>query len=125
MSIPPRLASKLNETLGAQAAEDLVSWLDESRAQHSELRADVAELRHEMETRFVATNAAMATKDELHALETNLRGEIHGVETRLGLQIAGVSNQVEKSAATLIQWSFVFWVGAVAAVALLAGVLRQ
>ena len=121
MSIPPRLASKLNDTLGAQAAEDLVSWLDESRAQHSELRADVAELRHEMETRFVA----LATKDELHRLETNLRGEIHGVETRLGLQIAGVSNQVERSAAKLIQWSFVFWVGAVAAVALLAGVLRQ
>ena len=125
MSIPPRLASKLNETLGAQAAEDLVSWLDESRTQHSELRADVAELRHEMETRFVATNSAMATKDELHTLGTNLRGEIHGVETRLALQIAGVSNQVEKSAAKLIQWSFVFWVGAVAAVALLAGVLRE
>jgi len=67
-------------------------------------------MHHDMDVRF----ATMATKDELHA-----------VEIRLGLQIAGVSNQVEKSAAKLIQWSFVFWVGAVAAVALLAGVLRQ
>jgi hypothetical protein len=42
----------------------------------------------------------------------------------LGQQIAGVSTLVERSAAKLIQWSFVFWVGAVAAIALLAGVLR-
>jgi len=118
MSIPPRLASKLNDTLGAQAAEDLVSWLDETRAGHGELRADFAELRQEIESR-------MATKDELHALETNLRGEIHAVHLDLVRQIAGVSTQVQTSAAKLIQWSFVFWVGAVGAIALLAGVLRS
>ncbi len=54
------------------------------------LRADVAELRHEMRLGF----------------------------SRLETQIAG-------STGTLMEWSFVFWVGAVGAIAALAGVLRH
>lgn len=45
MSLPPRLAVKLNDTLGPEAAEDLVTWLDEMHAEHAETRADFAELR--------------------------------------------------------------------------------
>ena len=53
------------------------------------LRADVAELRHEM---------------------------------RLGF--ARIEAQGDRTTATLLKWSFVFWVGAVGAIAALAGVLR-
>jgi hypothetical protein len=42
MSIPPRLAGKLNQVLGADASEDLVNLMDE-------IRADLAELRHDRE----------------------------------------------------------------------------
>lgn len=137
MSVPPRLASKLNETLGADAAGDLVTWLDEMRADRADVRADFAELRQEMramESRLEEKLGArvhaleVSLRSEIHAVETRL-GErlgdrIHGVETKLGDRIGALSNKVERSAADLIRWSFVFWVGAVAAIAMLAGVLR-
>jgi hypothetical protein len=104
MSIPPRLASKLNTTLGAEAAGDLVSWLDEMRAEHMDLReamrADFAEMRQEMR--------AMESR-----IKDELGGRIHALELK-----------VEQRSADLIKWSFVFWVSAVAAIATLAGVLR-
>ena len=178
MSVPPRLASKLNESLGPDAAGDLVTWLDEMRAE----RADFAELRQEM--RAMGSRLEEKLGDRIHALEVSLRSEIHAVETRLGEKlgdqmhgvemrlgdriggvetklgdrisgvetklgdrigsvetklgdrmgsvetklgdrIGGLSAEVERSAANLIRWSFVFWVGAVAAIAVLAGVLQR
>lgn len=139
----------LNETLGPDAAEDLVTWLDEMRSQHNELlgaiRGDFAEMRQEMHA--VEARLGERLESRVHALETSLRGEIHAVETRLGERIHGVevklgdrihgvetnlgdrigavSEKVERSAANLIRWSFVFWVGAVAAITVLAGVLRR
>jgi hypothetical protein len=85
MPISPHLLRKLEEVLGDDAAEDLVSQLSDIQS----LRVDVAELRHEMQLGFTR------------------------LETR-----------VEQSAATLMKWSFVFWVGAVGAIAALAGVLE-
>lgn len=37
---------------------------------------------------------------------------------------ARLETQIERSRSDLMKWSFVFWVGAVAAIAALAGVLR-
>lgn len=50
MSIPPRLAGKLNDVLGFEAAGDLVNWMDEMRADHAEMRHQFAMLKAEMET---------------------------------------------------------------------------
>jgi len=81
-----------------------MDWLDEMRREHAEqreaARADFAELRQEMR--------AMETR-----LEEKLGGRIHALELKL-----------EQRSADLIRWSFVFWVGAVAAIAMLAGVLK-
>ena len=104
MSVSPRLAKRLNDTLGAEAAGELVNWLDEMRAEHRDLResikADFAEQRH-------------AISAELHAVELRLAEKIHAVDTK-----------VDQRHADLMRWSFVFWVGAVGAIAALAGVLR-
>lgn len=92
MPITPRLSHRLHATLGPDAAEDLVTMLDEMRAEHRDLkasiRADFAELRQEMNVGF-----------------------------------ARLETLIERRSADLIKWSFVFWVGAVAAIAMLAGVL--
>ena len=85
MAIPQQLRRKLHETLGAEAGEALVSWMEGADTH----RGDVAELRHEVRVSFAR-------------LETLIEGRI----------------------ADLMKWSFVFWVGAVAAIAALAGVLR-
>ena len=100
MSISPRLSRRLQQTLGEQAAEDLVTWMQQLDAEHAgqreAMRADFAELRQEMQAGFA-----------------QLRHEIQLLHTKL-----------EQRSADLIKWSFVFWVGAVTAVAVLAGVLR-
>ena len=85
MSLSPRLQRKLLESLGQEAAEDLVTWMEQADSH----RADVAELRHEMQLGFSRIEA-----------------------------------MVEKRFGDLMKWSFVFWVGAVSAIAALAGVLR-
>lgn len=48
MPISPHLLRKLKETLGSEAADDLVNWMDLMDAH----RGDVGELRHEMQLGF-------------------------------------------------------------------------
>ena len=98
MGITPRLSRKLNQMLGEEA-EDLVNWMDHVDAQGAEwreaTRADLAEQRQEMQVGFA-----------------NLRQEMAQLEARF-----------EQRFSDLIRWSFLFWVGAVGAIAMLAGVL--
>ena len=91
-----RLPSALRESLGPAAAEDLVTIVDELRAEHAAFRADFAESRREVNARFDRMD------ERFQALEIKL-GDVK---------------------ADLMKWSFVFWVGAVGAIALLAGVLK-
>ena len=71
-----------------------MSWIEENDS----VRADVAELRHEMQLGFARIEAKLE--------QVPLRAEM------------------EKRFADLLKWSFVFWVGAVGAIAALAGVLK-
>jgi hypothetical protein len=92
MSIPPPLQRKLQQTLGPEAAEDLVSWMEGVDSN----RADIAELRNEMQIGFA----------------------------RIEARFAAVETIIERRTAELMKWSFVFWVGAVISIAILTKVLR-
>lgn len=111
MGITPRLSRRLNETLGDEAAEDLVNWMEDMESQRAEwreaMRADFAELRQEMQVSFAEL------RQEMQVGFANLRQEMAQLEARF-----------ERRFSDLIKWSFVFWVGAVAAIAMLAGALR-
>jgi chromosome segregation ATPase len=129
MSIPPRLASKLNEVIGPSAAEDLVNWLDETRARHAELRADLAEVRQEVRASEARLDAKFLTQEA--KFNGQLAEQLSSVTATLGGQIAAlaqelhvVDNKIERRFSDLILWSFVFWVSAVGAIALLARALR-
>ena len=87
--------------LGIQASEDLVTWLSLGQ---EELRAGI---RADLQADLKLITA------RLDAMYEKLNLRLHQLELR-----------VAESKADLIRWSFVFWVGAVAAVAALAGVLR-
>ena len=82
-------------------------WLQEMRSEHEQL---IAEFRAS-ELRLV---------ERMHKLEVNLTDRIGKVE----LKVAELDVRVAGAKADLIKWSFVFWVGAVAAIAMLAGVLK-
>jgi hypothetical protein len=56
-------------------------------------------------------------RTRIHAELAELRHEMLAMEGRLGSRIHEVKSD-------LMKWSFVFWCGAVAAIAALAGVLR-
>ena len=90
------MSRKLQEALGHEAGEELVTWMSNV----DDLRGDLAELRHDMDKRFAA------------------------VESRMDQGFARLETLIERRSADLIKWSFVFWVTAVGAIAALAGVLK-
>ncbi len=53
MTVPPHLSRKLQETLGADAADFLVAWMQEMDTS----RGDIRELRHEMQLGFTRVDA--------------------------------------------------------------------
>ena len=73
-----------------------MSWTDKIETH----RTEVLELRHEMQINFARLEAKID-------------------QTRSAVEAA-----IDKRTADLMKWSFVFWVGAVSAIAALAGVLR-
>jgi hypothetical protein len=107
MAISEHLRRKLQEALGAEAAADLVSQIEDMTT----LRADLNELRHEMQLGFARVEKAIEVRS----------GDLEkAIEERSG----ELEKTIEKRSADLMKWSFAFWVGAVGAIAALAGVLR-
>jgi hypothetical protein len=123
MGITPRLSHKFNQVLGEEA-EDLVTWMDQVDAQRAEwreaMRADLAELRQH-------TDGAIASlRQEFGGMRqdmADLRQEMQVGFANLRLEMAQMEARFERRMSDLIKWSFVFWVGAVGAIATLAGVL--
>lgn len=110
MSIPPRLYESLRQALGPEAAEDLVSWMDEVESagpQRESIRADLAEFRETIRADFAELRQRVDSMDaNSRERDESLRGEI------------------KQAKYDLIKWSFVFWVTAVASIAGLAKVLH-
>ena len=105
MAEPSPLPGSVRGILGTQASEDLVTWLGSA---HEELRAGI---RSDMQTLIKELDEKLSNR--IAALDEKLCMRIHQLELR-----------VTESKADLIRWSFVFWFGAVVAIAALAGVLR-
>ena len=111
MSVSARLARKLYETFGDYAAHDLVDWMQQVDARRTELR-DLHDLQF---SRF-----SVLLNEQVSALRNEFNELRHDVTLGLGR----LETKIEQRSADLIKWSFVFWVGAVGAIALLAGVMK-
>jgi ABC-type phosphate transport system auxiliary subunit len=122
MAITTRLSRKLHQTLGDEAAEDLVTWMQQVDAQRAELR----ELNELNFSRFDArlAEAREAMRADLAELRQEIQAGFAKWDGELRQGLARVETKLEQRTADLIKWSFVFWVGAVGAIAALAGVLR-
>ena len=117
MAIPEFVNQKLRQTFGAEATEFIVTWMDDidrQRGDIGELRrdvhADIAELRQEMHS------SISNLREEMHSNISNLRQEMQ-------VGFARLETMIERSKSDLMKWSFVFWVGAVVSIAILAKLL--
>lgn len=102
MAISGRLTRKLYETLGTDAGEDLVTLLQGAEAQRWEFR----QLHEATTSRFEA---------RLGETEARLRQEIVESRAQFHVGLARLETTIEKRYASLMRWSFVFWIGSVAA----------
>ena len=93
-----------------------MTWLDSG---HQELRAGI---RSDMQVLINQLDAKLSNR--IDGLDEKLSNRIAALDEKLSERIHQVELRVAESKADLMRWSFVFCVGAVAAVAALAGVLR-
>lgn len=104
MPFPPHLSKKLRRRLGDDAGGDLVTWLEEMRAEHEQLLSRI---------------------DALEALLTQRMDNLDSRFAKVDERLAGLQVAIADSKAELMKWMLIFWVGAVGAIAALAGVLRS
>ena len=122
MATLPRLPKQLRQALGSDAGDELVTILDEMRSEHAQqlaaIRTDFAEMRAEMRADIRRIEA------RLDAFDVRFE-KIDGRFDKIDERFAALEGKVGDVKSDLMKWSFVFWCGAVTAVAALAGVLRS
>ena len=121
MALPPKLSDSVRRVFPRDSAEGMVTWMEEVESRHSEaaqLRADFGALRGEfgeLRTEFGEIRTEFAElRTELAEFRDTMRGEL-----------ASLRLEIKEAKYDLIKWSFLFWVGAVMSIAVLAGVLRS
>lgn len=91
-----------------------MSWLDEMRAEHAQVRSDMARLTLSVEA--IEARLGQKLDDRFDRIDQRF--------ARVDERLSGLKVAVADSKADLMRWMLVFWVGAVGAIAALAGVLR-
>ena len=122
------LPRSVRASLGSQASEDFVIWQETGHASlRAGIRADLHAELQALDDKWSQRTAALEDRlsDRIATLEDKLSDRIATLEDKLSERIHQVDRRVGDAKADLMRWSFVFWVGAVAAVAALAGVLGR
>lgn len=107
MATSPYLSLKLRDLLGPEAGDELIGLVDRAANDISDLRGDVAELRHRMELGFAQVDARFV------GLERKMDVRFANVDVRFAAvdtQFAELARLMEKQTNRLILWSFAFWV---------------
>ena len=113
MAMPARLSRTLRQRLGDEATQDLVDWMGQMESGRSELREMMDGYMNRIDARFERIDARFE-RIEARFVEHDLKME--AMEARLEASF-------ERRFGDLMKWSFVFWCGAVGAVAMLARAL--
>jgi hypothetical protein len=134
MSIAAKLSRKLYDTLGSEAAEAMVDWMQQVETQRSELRelsdlsfaridARFGEAQAQIDRRFVEAQAQI----DVRFVEARGQTDVRFAEIRdeIHTGFATLEAKLDRRFAEVIKWSFVFWVGStVTLVAALAALAR-
>jgi hypothetical protein len=145
MSISPKLPRHLRSSLGPEAAGEFVTILDEIRADHARGQAKFDEFARDVLARFDGMDRRFDDIDRrftgIDHRFTAIDHHFAGIDRRfadIDRRFADIDRRFERSddrftavlekvsdvQSNLMKWSFVFWCGAVAAIAALAGVLK-
>lgn len=126
----------LRARLGEDATTGLVELFESERQEMLSLATErferrlgdeLSALRVEMHQGLAGLRGEIgAVRVEMHEALAGLRGEIGGVRVEMHQALAGLHGEMGGLRAELLKWSFLFWVGQVAAMAgLLAFMLRR
>jgi chromosome segregation ATPase len=135
MPISATLSHKILETFGEKAAKDMVDWMNRIDSARSELRDlnDTNARRfdakfEQIDARFEQIDARFEKVDArfegVDARFDKLEGHIDKRFGQLETSIANLQIRIEQRTADLMKWSFMFWLGAVGAIAILAGIFN-
>jgi ABC-type phosphate transport system auxiliary subunit len=124
MAISARLSQTLHEELGDEAAEDLVNWMVQMETNRSDLREMMDGYMARLDRQFEGMDRRFAQMD-LRFEKIDARFEkVDQRFEQVHRDVSGLEARMERRFADLFRWSFVFWCGAVGAIALLARALR-
>ncbi len=142
MPVSATLSHKILETFGEKAAKDMVDWMNRIDSARSELRdlneanARLVDAKFErIDARFERVDARFeAIEGRLEKIDAKFEGvdaRFDKLEGRVDLRfsqleqsIAALQIKIEQRTADLMKWSFMFWLGAVGTIAILAGLLN-
>ena|SRR5579862_3329776 len=108
MPAPNEFTRKLTESVGKEAADQMVDWMHEREVDTSDLRnqvrADFAELRQEMHAGF----ARVDTKFDL------VDARFAAIEARFASLEKTIEAKLAAATATQLKWSVAMWIATMA-----------
>jgi glutathione S-transferase len=104
------LPKHLGNVLGADAGDELVTILDEIRAESAAFRREIARRFDAIDKRFEAIDKRFDAVDARF--------------DRVDARFATLESRIADVKADLMKWSFAFWTGAVVAIAVLAKLIK-
>lgn len=110
MAATPNLQRKLQQTLGAEAAGDLGTWMQSMDAS----RADMGELRREMQLGFARIDEQFARMDgRMNTMQASFDGGMSAMQARFDGRLDAVGERfegiIEKELRKQTQFFFLAW----------------
>jgi hypothetical protein len=113
MPVSSHLLRKLQETLGADAADDLATWMEGMDAN----RGDIAELRHEMQLGFARMDARFQQVDaRFQQVDARFEQVLAMMDARFLLIQTQGSERLEKALREQTRFFFLAWAVQLAAI---------
>jgi hypothetical protein len=119
MPAPNKVARKLNESLGVEAGDAMVDWMNGVEENTRELRADIAELQHQTKVEFAQLrqdmNSGLAeARQDMNTGFATVRQDMNtgfaAVRQEMRVGFANVEATAAKRHADFMKWTLGFWV---------------
>ena len=111
MSAPHKLSRKLQETLGPEASDAMIDWMNHTDTRLDELHAQIVELRSEMRADFAEL------RQEMDAKFSVVREEMRVGFAKVDAKFAEAQTSAAQRHSDFMKWTLGFWVLSLATLA--------